>query len=399
MSVQTTPAQATANSKKSGFKGWKLLAITLSLLLAGMVIYASMKEELTKEPYDIHSVSSDGVRALAQVLNDHYDVSVDQVPSAAKAILAAQQGKPVTIFNAGRLQNNDFETLLTTSNADITLVGFGYYLLESLAESGLELQGYNDKPASRGTCSISTKAQTISATGNAIIVRDPQALADSQYLGRGPAQLCFAYADGYGYLELPLKSGKTLRIITNPELVTNKYLDKDDNAALALYATGRGSEVAFYNAENADSFNSDQQLKPYPSWLVPLMWQFGLLALVWAFIVGRRQGRIVNEPLPVVAQGTETTVGRAGLYQRARASEHSGRILRIATIIRLGRRLGISPNADATLVAQTVSMACNRTAKEIEYILYGPEPASAVELTQLSQALEQLEEEVKHYER
>ena len=399
MSVQTTPAQATANSKKSGFKGWKLLAIALSLLLAGMVIYASMKEELTKEPYDIHSVSAEGVRALAQVLGDHYDVSVDQVPSAAKAILAAQQGKPVTIFNAGRLQNNDFETLLTTSNADITLVGFGYYLLESLAESGLELQGYNDKPASRGTCSISTKAQTISATGNAIIVRDPQALADSQYLGRGPAQLCFAYADGYGYLELPLKSGKTLRIITNPELVTNKYLDKDDNAALALYATGRGSEVVFYNAENADSFNSDQQLKPYPSWLVPLMWQFALLALVWAFIVGRRQGRIVNEPLPVVAQGTETTMGRAGLYQRARASEHSGRILRIATIIRLGRRLGIAPNADATLVVQTVSMACNRTAKEIEYILYGPEPASAVELTQLSQALEQLEEEVKHYER
>ncbi len=399
MSIQTAPVQASAESKKTGSKGWKLLAIALSLLLAGMVIYASMKEELTKEPYDIHSVSSDGVRALAQVLNDHYDVSVDQVPSAAKAILAAQQGKPVTIFNAGRLQNNDFETLLTTSNADITLVGFGYYLLESLAESGLELQGYNDKPASRGTCSISTKAQTISATGNAIIVRDPQALADSQYLGRGPAQLCFAYADGYGYLELPLKSGKTLRIITNPELVTNKYLDKDDNAALALYATGRGSEVAFYNAENADSFNSDQQLKPYPSWLVPLMWQFALLALVWAFIVGRRQGRIVNEPLPIVAQGTETTVGRAGLYQRARASEHSGRILRIATIIRLGRRLGIAPNADATLVTQTVSMACNRTAKEIEYILYGPAPASAVELTQLSQALEQLEEEVKHYER
>ena len=339
------------------------------------------------------------MRALTQVLGDHYDVSVDQVRSPAKAIEAAAQGKPVTIFNAGQLRNYDFETLLTTSNADITLVGFEYYLPESLTESGLEPQGYNDKPVSRGACSIPAKAQTISATGNAIIVRNPQALADSQYLGRGPAQLCFAYADGYGYLELPLKSGKTLRIITNPELVTNKYLDKDDNAALALYATGRGSEVAFYNAENADSFNSDQQLKPYPSWLVPLMWQFGLLALVWAFIVGRRQGRIVNEPLPVVAQGTETTMGRAGLYQRARASEHSGRILRIATIIRLGRRLGIAPNADATLVVQTVSMACNRTAKEIEYILYGPEPASAVELTQLSQALEQLEEEVKHYER
>ena len=168
---------------------------------------------------------------------------------------------------------------------------------------------------------------------------------------------------------------------------------------MALYATGRGSEVVFYNAEINESVYAAQAPKPYPSWLVPLMWQFALLALVWAFIVGRRQGRIVNEPLPVVAQGTETTVGRAGLYQRARASEHSGRILRIATIIRLGRRLGISPNADATLVAQTVSMACNRTAKEIEYILYGPAPASAVELTQLSQALEQLEEEVKHYER
>lgn len=339
------------------------------------------------------------MRALTQVLGDHYDVSVDQVRSPAKAIEAAQQGKPVTIFNAGELRNYDFETLLTTSNADITLVGFEYYLPESLTESGLEPQGYNDKPVSRGACSIPAKAQTISASGNAIIVRNPQALANSQYLGRGPAQLCFAYANGYGYLELPLKSGKTLRILPNAQLVTNKYLDKDDNAALALYATGRGSEVVFYNAETNESVYAAQAPKPYPSWLVPLMWQFGLLALVWAFIVGRRQGRIVNEPLPVVAQGTETTVGRAGLYQRARASEHSGRILRIATIIRLGRRLGISPNADATLVAQTVSMACNRTAKEIEYILYGPAPASAVELTQLSQALEQLEEEVKHYER
>lgn len=399
MSVQTAPAQATANSKKSGFKGWKLLAIALSLLLAGMVIYASMKEELTKDPYDIHSVGSEGVRALTQVLGDHYDVSVDQVRSPAKAIEAAQQGKPVTIFNAGKLRNYDFETLLTTSNADITLVGFEYYLPESLTESGLEPQGYNDKPVSRGACSIPAKAQTISATGNAIIVRNPQALANSQYLGRGPAQLCFAYGNGYGYLELPLKSGKTLRILPNAQLVTNKYLDKDDNAALALYATGRGSEVVFYNAETNESVYAAQAPKPYPSWLVPLMWQFGLLALVWAFIVGRRQGRIVNEPLPVVAQGTETTVGRAGLYQCAGASEHSGRILRIATIIRLGRRLGIAPNADATLVVQTVSMACNRTAKEIEYILYGPAPASAVELTQLSQALEQLEEEVKHYER
>ncbi len=404
MSIQTAPEQASAEqasaeSKKTGSKGWKLLAITLSLLLAGMVIYASMKEELTKDPYDIHSVSSEGVRALTQVLGDHYDVSVDQVRSPAKAIEAAAQGKPVTIFNAGKLRNYDFETLLTTSNADITLVGFEYYLPESLTESGLEPQGYNDKPVSRGACSIPAKAQTISATGNAIIVRNPQALANSQYLGRGPAQLCFAYGNGYGYLELPLKSGKTLRILPNAQLVTNKYLDKDDNAALALYATGRGSEVVFYNAETNESVYAAQAPKPYPSWLVPLMWQFGLLALVWAFIVGRRQGRIVNEPLPVVAQGTETTVGRAGLYQRARASEHSGRILRIATIIRLGRRLGISPNADATLVAQTVSMACNRTAKEIEYILYGPAPASAVELTQLSQALEQLEEEVKHYER
>ena len=171
MSIQTAPVQASAESKKTGSKGWKLLAIALSLLLAGMVIYASMKEELTKDPYDIHSVSSEGVRALTQVLGDHYDVSVDQVRSPAKAIEAAQQGKPVTIFNAGELRNYDFETLLTTSNADITLVGFEYYLPESLTESGLEPQGYNDKPVSRGTCSIPTKAQTISATGNAIIVR------------------------------------------------------------------------------------------------------------------------------------------------------------------------------------------------------------------------------------
>ena len=70
-------------------------------------------------------------------------------------------------------------------------------------------------------------------------MRDPQALADSQYLGHGQPSCVSLMPTATAIWKLPLKSGKTLRIITNPELVTNKYLDKDDNAALALYATGR----------------------------------------------------------------------------------------------------------------------------------------------------------------
>ena len=52
---------------------------------------------------------------------------------------------------------------------------------------------------------------------------------------------------------------------------------------------------------------------------------------------GRRLGRLVTEPLPVVVRAVETTEGRARMYRRSRAQDRAAATLRAATMARLRR--------------------------------------------------------------
>ena len=60
---------------------------------------------------------------------------------------------------------------------------------------------------------------------------------------------------------------------------------------------------------------------------------------------GRRLGRLVPEPLPVVVRAVETTEGRARMYRRSRAHGRAAATLRAATLARLRDRTGLPRGA------------------------------------------------------
>ena len=122
--------------------------------------------------------------------------------------------------------------------------------------------------------------------------------------------------------------------------------------------------------------------------------QLLLVVVVTAVWRGRRLGRLVAEPMPVVVRAAETTRGRGRLYRRGRSYGHAGAALRAGTASRSAARLGLPRSAPAPLVVDAVARATGRRPADVEALLYGPPPTDDRALAQLAHDLDHLESEV-----
>jgi hypothetical protein len=114
--------------------------------------------------------------------------------------------------------------------------------------------------------------------------------------------------------------------------------------------------------------------------------------MVWR---GRRLGRLVPEPLPVVVRAVETTEGRARMYRRSAARGWAATTLRAAALGRLRRRTGLPRGVTP---AETAAVVADRTgipAVEVSAVLTGAPPADDAGLVRLAQTLDQLDREVR----
>ena len=82
-------------------------------------------------------------------------------------------------------------------------------------------------------------------------------------------------------------------------------------------------------------------LDAFPPWFWALLVQLALVALLIVLWRARRLGPPVTEPLPVEVRAAETVLGRARLYQRARARGPTAATLRTAALGRLRGRLDL----------------------------------------------------------
>jgi hypothetical protein len=106
---------------------------------------------------------------------------------------------------------------------------------------------------------------------------------------------------------------------------------------------------------------------------------------------GRRLGRLVTEPLPVVVRSAETTLGRAALYRRARARGRAAQVLRAAAGRRIAVRCGLPRTAAPQVVAAVAAEQSGRSTDEVANLLSGPDPRDDDELVRLARALDSLE--------
>ncbi|GAB3874158.1 DUF4350 domain-containing protein [Kibdelosporangium lantanae] len=180
--------------------------------------------------------------------------------------------------------------------------------------------------------------------------------------------------------------------------LTNESLGAEGNAALALRLLGQHRKLVWYVPALPTGADSGEKKSFFD--LVPPGWLYGLVMSAVAVVLlmlwrGRRLGRVVVEPLPVVVRAAETAEGRARLYRRARAVDHAANELRRATVRRLLPMLGLTAEVTGAAVVEQVAERTGRSGAEVQAVLYGPPPVTEQALVQLADALDELTNEVR----
>jgi hypothetical protein len=190
--------------------------------------------------------------------------------------------------------------------------------------------------------------------------------------------------------------GRTVTVVGGADFMTNSGLPKQGNAALAMNLAGTQSRVIWYAPQHAEGQSSggaslSDLIPERVTWIV---WQLCLVVLLLALWKVRRIGPLVAEHLPVVVRASETVEGRGRLYRSHRAGDRAADALRTATLQRLVPRLGLSANADADAIVQTVAQRTGRDPQMVGHALFGPPPATDADLVNLAHMLDDIERQV-----
>jgi len=184
---------------------------------------------------------------------------------------------------------------------------------------------------------------------------------------------------------------------------TNEMVTEDSHAATAVRALGSTPRLLWYQPSTADlaapgpdGRGDGGDLSVWPTWTGPVIALLGVAVVLLALTRGRRLGRLVREPLPVVLRAIETTESRGRLYRRAGDRGRAAAVLRSGTHDRLVQRLGIGRGAPPGALVHAVSASTGRAAPEVADILFGPAPPDDLALIHLAQQLTDLEERVRH---
>ena len=185
-------------------------------------------------------------------------------------------------------------------------------------------------------------------------------------------------------------------LLGDSALISNGAILEADNAAIALHLFGQTDRLVWYVPSLADLSAADQSTSRTiaPPWFQPG------LALATSAVVflclwrGRRLGRLVTEPLPVIVRAVETTESRGRMYRRSRDRARALAVLQLATRRRLTAYLGLSPSSAVSSVAAAAAAVSDRHYQDVLGLLNSPAAHDDSSLLQLANALVALEKEV-----
>lgn len=337
---------------------------------------------------DPDSPAPRGTRALAQTLRSH-GVRVDVVRS--RGDLDAGAGR--TIFVADpRLTPDDVLAGLSRTPADVVVLRPNALALESLelplfpdgtttagstgARAPTPMPSPPAPSAAAGCCIARASTPTRSRAGPRCVT--PRGRARTT--GRWP---CIERGERH------------LAVIGQADILRNAYLATDGNAALALRLLGRQPVLQWYIADPAELGDGQAPTlgELMPRWVGWMPAMAGLTVLVVMLWRGRRLGRLVAEPLPVVVRAVETEEGRARLYRQARARDRVAATLRTATLRRLARRFEAANGQPEALIAR-IAESTGGSVGELHETLLGAVPPDDAALVRLARRIDAIEQDV-----
>ena len=386
--------RAPGTSARERWRRWQwplaVGAAVVAAALAGLVLLRP-----TSTGYlDPGNAAPDGTRALVRVLRDHgVDVRVRTRFDQVAADLSSGAGSTVVVARTDLLlgaRTQDLRRAVLEARADLVLVGAGPALLADL-----------DLPV------------VVASTATTPAVRDPQCAdlvagrAGPAVAGgvtyrpaRGSRQLvtsCYPGDGGATYVALSSPGGGRTTLLGSGSALTNERLADAGDAALAIGTLATGQRVLWWTPNPADTAvtRSPTLRELVPRWVPWALAQLSVAFVVAAAWRGRRLGRLVHEPLPVVVRSVETTLGRARLYRKARARGRAAQVLRVAALRRIAKRCNLAVNAAPPAVAALAAARAGRPLPQVTELLVGPEPADDAALLALARSLDALETEVR----
>jgi hypothetical protein len=227
------------------------------------------------------------------------------------------------------------------------------------------------------------------------------ARADRAYLPTGAgaaAPTCFPdRSDGSGAMvSLPAAVGRPPVILLGDEsLIINGAVLDSDNAAIALHLFGHTNRLVWYLPSQADIAAADGTSRSVtPSWFQPGLALGTSAVVLLCFWRGRRLGRLVTEPLPVIVRAVETTESRGRMYRKARDRSRALAVLQQATRKRLASFLGLSASTAISSVAAASAAVSGRNCDDVLNLLTSPAAHDDSSLLELANTLRTLEKEV-----
>lgn len=401
-----TPQDGGARTRPSGAaraRGaalWVVGALVAAVLLGLVALRPSPDGYLHPD-----GTGPDGARALVEVLRSH-GVRVDVVgTSADAAAAAADDGGPTTVVvgNTELLTSTSATRLLADVDDPDRVVLLGATPPLLLA---LRLGVHLEPPASDARTAGCDAPWA--GTGDRVSALRAAVVGDEGRLPDG-ATACFpvdvpdsrtsgAVRPGSGAVVLPGTAAHApVTVVGFGAAATNRRLRDDDHAGILVRMLGATPHVVWLHAAAEDLVDNppsdDEQV--WPTWIGPAALLLGLAVVVLGLARGRRLGRLVTEPLPVVVRAVEATESRAELYRAATDRPRAAVVLRRATAVRLAQRLGVPEAAPPDVLVPVVADATGLSTAEVADLLTGPVPTDDAALVTLARQLVHLEEKAR----
>jgi hypothetical protein len=364
---------------------WVALVL-VALLLAALTAAVGRDDQAADVPLDPSSSTASGSRALVRVLQQR-GTAVDVVHRADRLDLAP--GDTVLVDDSAGVLDRGAARRIARTAADVVLVTTDPGVLQAF---GVDARPAGSTSSTRvvptTTCSVPevADARSVSVAGVTYDTDDPDV---ERCVAPGPVQ-----DTRWGLLRTDTGAGQVTVLGTTGAL-RNDTITRAGNAALALGLLGGGDRLVWYvpMADGTDAAPSLGDLAP--PWVPSAIAVLGLVAVAAALWRGRRLGPLVVERLPVVVRAAETTEGRARLYARVRDRTHALDTLRLATLRRIGRSLGLPRFAHVDEVVRRAAAVTQRSAELVGAVLVGGTTDDDRALVAGAAALDELDQAVR----
>jgi len=213
------------------------------------------------------------------------------------------------------------------------------------------------------------------------------------------ATTCFhdKSSGGGALVSLPATAGRPPVILIGDEsLIVNGLILDSDNAGIALHLFGHTDRLVWYVPAAADIAATDSNSRSItPSWFQPGL-ALGTSAVVFLCLWrGRRLGRLVTEPLPVIVRAVETTESRGRMYRKSHDRSRALAVLQQATRRHLASYFGLSATTAVSSLAAACAAVSGRNYQDVLHLLESPAAHDDRSLLELANTLLALEKEVR----